>query len=672
MARVTSPFGISLRRAVLAGAVLLTLVPTPAVSAQVTAPGELGLAQDEATPHSQSHILVRLETDPPSPASPVLPPAGGETVGEAVGGDWYEVPVPSGWEPIEWAEEMASRPGVASAELDIVLEPQATPPFISSDPLYANSAAPGWQWHLHAANVATAWQTTVGSGVIIAVLDTGVNDGSDGFCRPFVAEYDALSGGTGPGAALDTDGHGSHVAGSAAQCSDNGIGGAGMAPEASIMPVKVIPDGLASTVARGMDWAVANGARVINMSIGCGNCPGSSALDAAIDRAVAAGVVLVSSSGNSPIDVFYPARHPLVLAVGAMTREGAVASYSARGAALDMVAPGGTPGSPSGMVYQETSQGYVGMAGTSMASAHVSGAAALLISRFPNASAARVRNALTCSAVDVGSPGPDAQSGSGRLDAGAAVEQLRLMTAAGTNGCVAQDSNATYASVQGTAGFWRLHRGASQVAAFYFGNPGDVGFMGDWDCDGVDTPGLYRRSDGYAYLRNSNNQGVADVSFFFGNPGDIPVAGDFDGDGCDTLSLYRASEGRFYITNRLGSGDRGLGRAQTAYYFGNPGDTPFVGDWNRDGIVTPGLRRNSNGFVYLRNSNTQGPGEVSYFYGDPGDIVFTGDWDDDGDDTLGLYRPSTGTVYLRNSNSTGVAHVTIGVGSGLQVDGGEF
>jgi hypothetical protein len=250
---------------------------------------------------------------------------------------------------------------------------------------------------------------------------------------------------------------------------------------------------------------------------------------------------------------------------------------------------------------------------------------------------------------------------------------MRLMMDAGTANCVGQAaSSATYASIQGNAGFWRLHEGPTQVAGFYYGNPGDFGFMGDWDCDGIDTPGLYRQSDGYVYLRNSNTQGVADVSFFFGNPGDIPLAGDFDGDGCDTVSLYRPAEGRYFIIDRIGSGDRGLGRAQRAFYFGNPGDAPFMGDWNDDGIDTPGLRRPSTGFVYLRHTNTQGIADVEYFYGDPGDIVFTGDWDNDGDDTLGLYRPSTGTVYLRNTNNTGIAHFSFGVGGGMQVVGGGF
>jgi hypothetical protein len=87
-----------------------------------------------------------------------------------------------------------------------------------------------------------------------------------------------------------------------------------------------------------------------------------------------------------------------------------------------------------------------------------------------------------------------------------------------------------------------------------------------------------------------------------------------------------------------------------------------MGDWDGDGIDTPGLRRNSNGFVYLRHTNTEGFADVDYFYGDPGDIVFTGDWDNNGKDTLGLYRPSNGTVYLRNTNDTGFAHFAYQMG----------
>ena len=204
---------------------------------------------------------------------------------------------------------------------------------------------------------------------------------------------------------------------------------------------------------------------------------------------------------------------------------------------------------------------------------------------------------------------------------------------------------------------------------FSYGDPADMPFAGDWDCDGIATPGLYRRSTGQAFLRNSNTTGVADVTFFFGDPGDLPLAGDFDGDGCDSLSIFRPAEAGFYIINTLGADGGGLGPAELEYVFGDPGDTPFVGDWDGDGIDTVALRRPSNGFVYMTNSHRTGHAGTSYFYGDPGDLAFAGDWDGDGIDTVGLYRPGTTTSYLRNSNSTGVADLEVKRGSGHPVSG---
>ena len=86
--------------------------------------------------------------------------------------------------------------------------------------------------------------------------------------------------------------------------------------------------------------------------------------------------------------------------------------------------------------------------------------------------------------------------------------------------------------VDPSTGVWYLRDEWGVIGSFYYGNPGDVPFLGDWDGDGIETPGLYRQSDGYVYLRNTNTQGIADIKFFFGNPGDVPLAGDFDGDGC--------------------------------------------------------------------------------------------------------------------------------------------
>ena len=210
--------------------------------------------------------------------------------------------------------------------------------------------------------------------------------------------------------------------------------------------------------------------------------------------------------------------------------------------------------------------------------------------------------------------------------------------------------------VDPTQGEWHLYDDAgTEAKSFYFGNPGDLPIMGDWDCDGVETPGMYRQSDGYVYLRNSNTQGIADVKFFFGNPGDVPIAGDFNGDGCGTVSIYRPSNQTFYIINALGKNDGGLGAAQFSYVFGNPGDKPFVGDFDGDGVETVGLHRESTGLVYFRNSHTQGIADAQFIYGDPGDRIVAGDWNSDGKFSPALYRPSNTTMYFRHTNTQGNA-----------------
>ncbi|GMQ85592.1 MAG: hypothetical protein BMS9Abin07_1159 [Acidimicrobiia bacterium] len=215
-------------------------------------------------------------------------------------------------------------------------------------------------------------------------------------------------------------------------------------------------------------------------------------------------------------------------------------------------------------------------------------------------------------------------------------------------------------------GQWWLWDGVSAEAsqdAFSFGDPGDIAFMGDWDGDGVATPGLYRRSDGFVYLRNSNTPGVADITFFLGNSGDLPLVGDFDGDGKDTVSIYRPSQGKVYVINELGLRGGGLGAAQPPFIFGNPGDTPFVGDFDGDGIDTVGMYRASTGFAYFRDSLTDGAADYSVLLGEPGDTILAGDWDGDGDDTVAVYRPSTRRVYMYLENTATAADYSRYVGT---------
>jgi glucose/arabinose dehydrogenase len=211
--------------------------------------------------------------------------------------------------------------------------------------------------------------------------------------------------------------------------------------------------------------------------------------------------------------------------------------------------------------------------------------------------------------------------------------------------------------VDPTQGFWRLYAPVGVVYnSFFFGNPGDIPFVGDWNCNGIDTPGMYRQSDGFVYLRNSNSEGIADRMFFFGNPGDFPIAGDFNGDGCDTVSVFRATENRIFIVNTLGEDGGGLGAAEIDYVFGNPGDRPFTGDFDGDGTDTVGLHRASSGLVYFRNSHTQGVADASFIFGDPGDIVVAGDWGVVNTvDSPAAYRSGNTVVYLRYVNGAGNA-----------------
>ena len=210
--------------------------------------------------------------------------------------------------------------------------------------------------------------------------------------------------------------------------------------------------------------------------------------------------------------------------------------------------------------------------------------------------------------------------------------------------------------VDPSTGLWRMRDAGGVFASFYYGDPGDVPFMGGCLRIPPTTGIVYRQSDGYVYLRNSNSQGIADIRFFFGDPGDVPLAGDFNGDGCDTVSIYRPSEQRFYIINALGSNDGGLGAAEYSFLFGNAGDKPVVGDWDGDDIDEIGLHRESTGLFYWRDTLTTGIADGEILFGDAGDRFVAGDWGtSDGVETPAVYRGQNTTFYFRHTLSQGSA-----------------
>lgn len=302
-----------------------------------------------------------------------------------------------------------------------VVEVRATA--LPNDPFYA------MQWHMNQLGLDAAWESADGTDVIVAVVDTGVSEGTDGF-ETLLPGYDFVDD---DAQAADANGHGTHVAGTVAQATDNGLGVAGVAPGAAILPVRVLDaSGVGSSVdvANGIIWAVDNGAAVINMSLGAASP--SMVIEEACSYAHEAGVVVVASSGNEGYTNFvgYPAAFDTTIAVGATDLAFEVAYYSNQGSALDLVAPGGDLGAdhngdgyPDGVLQETLIAGHFGyyfMSGTSMATPHVAGAAALLVSSGvtdPDA----IRDALTSTADDLGAAGRDDVYGHGLVNPVAAL-----------------------------------------------------------------------------------------------------------------------------------------------------------------------------------------------------------------------------------------------------------
>jgi len=213
---------------------------------------------------------------------------------------------------------------------------------------------------------------------------------------------------------------------------------------------------------------------------------------------------------------------------------------------------------------------------------------------------------------------------------------------------------------------WLLLRSDGSTAAFVFGDAGDVPLVGDWDCDGVATAGVWRPASGEVHLRNSNDDGSADISYHYDNPTYLPVVGDFDGDGCDTLSFYRPEDASVLIFNtkehNFGESEPSVGR-DVEYSFGESGDLPIAGDFDGDGIDTIGLFRPSTGTFYLKNSHAEGPPDIEFAFGEPGDLPIAGDWGpQDGIDSVAVYRPGAGMFFLRYINATGPADETLDSG----------
>lgn len=368
------------------------------------------------------------------------------------------------------ARELSQNPDVLYAEPDYIMEIKQVP----NDPYY------GDQWHYYESaggmNLPEAWDITTGSDdVVVAVIDTGVRPHQDlqnnllpGY--DFISNASAANDGDGrdsnandPGDAtqagecgnnypprdMPSSWHGTHVAGTIAAVSDNGTGVTGVAWNAKILPVRVLGKcgGYTSDISDGMRWAAGlsvqgvpdnpNPAQVLNMSLG-GTAPCSRTYQTAIQEVRQQGATVIVAAGNESQDASNatPANCPGVVTVGATDRNGGMAYYSNYGSTVDVSAPGGElyQNSSSGGILSTYNSGQQSPAsdsydysqGTSMATPHVAGLAALLYSADSTLTPNDVESVLKSTARDFPQTGSDDQCdtnrcGAGIVDAAAAV-----------------------------------------------------------------------------------------------------------------------------------------------------------------------------------------------------------------------------------------------------------
>jgi serine protease len=322
----------------------------------------------------------------------------------------------------------------------------------------ADAARPGgepndpcfkYQWHLRQIGLPEAWKVGAGKGVVVAVIDTGVTKVADLAQTKFVPGYNFVANNAN---AADDHGHGTHVAGTIAQSTNNKVGVAGVAPEVAIMPIKVLSaqgSGSIGGIAQGIRWAADHGANVINMSLGGRMAMGT--LAKAVKYAHDRGVVVVAAAGNDGSGrVSYPARYPGVIAVAATQFDEATTFYSNWGPEIDIAAPGGNTkvdqngdGKPDGVLQHtivptDTSKtDYLWFMGTSMASPHVAGVAALIVGagvRKPDAVEEILLGTARKPKGHADAARVDDHYGAGVVDAGAALRKARGGRGAGELG----------------------------------------------------------------------------------------------------------------------------------------------------------------------------------------------------------------------------------------------
>jgi subtilisin family serine protease len=510
-----------------------------------------------------------------------------------------------------------------------------------------------------------------GAGVHVYVIDTGIYPGHQDFGGRASIAADFIGDGQNGN---DCNGHGTHVAGTA------GGNSYGVAKAVAIHGVRVLDcggSGSFSGVIAGVDWVTNNRIlpAVANMSL---SGPAYDPLDTAVRTSIANGVTYAVAASNNYGDNasnYSPARVEQALTVGATDISDVRANFSNVGSVLDVFAPG--VGITSAWIGNPTATNTI--SGTSMASPHVAGVAALYLQRYPSASPATVSQAIINGATlnKVTDPGLGSPN---RLLYSLFIPVANRDPRADFDGDQRTDISVFH---RGT-GQWISRNSSNGMDVFYsppFGQSGDIPTPGDYNGDGKTDRAVFRPGNGTWYV--ATNTSGSPYTVQFGQTADIPVARDYDGDGRTDHAVFRPGSGTWYILNSSNStwtvvqfgqsGDRVvpgyydtdnkadiavfrpsdatwyIRRPDGSFYgvtFGVTSDWPVQADYDGDGLTDIAVFRPSNGFWYVRRPD-------GTFYGGPlgasGDRPVPGDYDGDGKADFAVQQPGTGTWYVYNS-----------------------
>lgn len=342
----------------------------------------------------------------------------------------HVIELPAGVDEVTAMNALRKNRNLKYVELDMAVAPAAS----VSDPAYVSS------WALPKIQAPTAWDSANGSGVTIAILDTGIDSAHPDLAPNLVPGWNVYDNNSNT---ADVHGHGTWVAGVAAMAANNGKGSAGVAWGSKIMPVRIAdPNAYAywSTVAQGIYWAADNGAKVVNVSYN--GVSGSSTVQSAAQYLRNKGGVVVVAAGNSG-GLESIAANDSMLTVAATDQNDVRASFSSYGAYVDLSAPGVS-------LYTTTvGGGYSNASGTSFSSPVVAAAAALMLSANAKLTPADVDRILKSTALDLGTSGYDQYYGTGRVDAARAVAAAKNTVAADTQAPTVSITSPTGGKVSG-------------------------------------------------------------------------------------------------------------------------------------------------------------------------------------------------------------------------------